>query len=150
MLLKKTMINITPFKAFALDRTEKLLKWFLFSVAISLLPLGLSSAILFINKLNFNFLNLISRGELQFISTSLLANGFGELLCNNNSGKISRLLLGGTSAILIIFSTFWYGSIVLTLIQNTQSSSQVDFVFYSVTTFVSSLVISCICVLFGE
>jgi hypothetical protein len=137
-------------KDYILDRTEKLLKWLFFSVVISLLPLGLSSAILFLNNLNFTFLNLISRGELQFISTSLLANGFGELLCNEANGKIPRLILGGMSAVLIICSTCWYGSIVLSSVQSVAVSSQVDFVYYSLVTLVSSLFLSCICVLFGE
>lgn len=127
---------------------EKLLKWLLFSVIVSIVPLFSIYIILHLNSTNPSLISLISRGELQLISVALLANGIGEIVASNSVKKIFQILLAGLSTVLLLIISIWYGAIANILISGKAANSSMEYP--TLITFIIAFFVSGLCILAGD
>lgn len=92
-------------------RTEKLLRWFMFSVLVSLVPLGLTYFNLWLDHREGHVEVLVARGELLLICTTLGAGAIGELFPGSRDHGIAKLLMAGALILLILISSVCFAAI---------------------------------------
>jgi hypothetical protein len=94
-----------------ISRTEKLLRWFMFSVLASLVPLALTYFSHRIDRHAVRLEMLLGRGELLLITTTLGAAALGELIPANRENAIAKVLAGGASVLMIVISSVCFAAI---------------------------------------
>ena len=92
-------------------RAEKLVRWFMFSVLISLVPLALTSFSLWLDKREVHLEMLLARGELLLISTTLGAAAIGELLPGGGENATGKLFAAGTSLVGLVVCSLYFAAI---------------------------------------
>lgn len=129
---------------------EKLLKWLLFSVIVSVVPLFSTYIILVIYSSEPSFVSIISRGELQLISVALLANGIGDVVTSESIRKVFQVLLIGLSTVFLLVISIWYGAITSILISGTSTTTYQSLEYPTLIAFLVSFFISACCVAVGD
>jgi hypothetical protein len=89
---------------------EKLIKWLVFSVLLSLVPLLANYGLHRINKHAIDLTLLLSHGELFLIASALTGTALGEVVVAGRSRKHERWRLcsaGGNLLIVILASMFF-------------------------------------------
>jgi len=104
---------------------DRLMFWLIFTVVISLLPIGFH-ALQFINRAqSVQLYDVISNGELFIISVGMAATAIGEAL-SKRSGSSLVLFMVGICFILLIISAFLYADVAaMNMANNTSSLKQV-------------------------
>jgi hypothetical protein len=92
-------------------RTERLLRWFLFSVLVSLVPLALTYLNLLLDGREAHLEMLLARGELLLVSATLGAAALGELFPGGRENAMGKLLASGASVLMIVLSSVCFASI---------------------------------------
>lgn len=92
-------------------RAEKLVRWFMFSVLVSLVPLALTYFNLWLDHREGQFEVLVARGELLLICTTLGAAAIGELFPGNREHGLAKLLIAGGLILLILISSVCFAAI---------------------------------------
>ena len=87
-----------------MSKTEKLLRWFLFSVPASLVPLALTYFSHRIDRHAVRLEMLLGRGELLLVTTTLGAAALGELIPASRENAVAKVLAGGASVLMIVIS----------------------------------------------
>lgn len=93
------------------SRSEKLLRWFIFSVLIALVPLAVSYLGLRLEQQAASLYLLTARGELLLVSTTIASAAVGELIPAGRRKPIRKLLAGGCCMLLITVSSFLFATI---------------------------------------
>jgi hypothetical protein len=93
------------------SRPEKLLRWFIFSVLIALVPLAVSYLGLRLDRQEPSLYLLTERGELLLISTAIASAAVGELIPAGRARAIRKLIAGGSCILLIMLSSFAFAAI---------------------------------------
>ncbi|HEU0298142.1 MAG TPA: hypothetical protein VFR37_01785 [Longimicrobium sp.] len=79
------------------SRTEKLVRWFMFGVLVSLVPLAVTYFGLRLDRRPIHLEMLVARGEMLLISTTLGAAALGELFPSSRENVIGKLFAAGTT-----------------------------------------------------
>lgn len=90
---------------------ERIIKWLLFGVLCSLLPIGFVALDFFTDGTGFNMANLIGKGELLLVSSGIAAAGLGELLTESPKKSVGVMFTGASSIILIGVCSYWFSSV---------------------------------------
>jgi hypothetical protein len=91
---------------------EKLLRWLLFSVLLSLSPLLARAISLSTDSADTNLLQLLSpRGELLLVSIVLCAAAAGELIGSKDHRRMAKITAGGISVLLLVFAALYFGHV---------------------------------------
>ncbi|HEV3050735.1 MAG TPA: hypothetical protein VGX50_10515 [Longimicrobium sp.] len=92
-------------------RKEKLVRWLMFTVAFSLVPLASTYFGLWLDRREASLAVVVAHGELLLICTSVGAAALGELLPGDGKNAIAKLLAAGTSLLGLAFSSFYFATI---------------------------------------
>ena len=87
---------------------EKLTRWFIFGVVVSLLPFALAYLNLWASKKPVKVEDLFSRGELLLVSTAIGAAATGELLGIKETHALYKIIIGGCSFVAVLTQMAWY------------------------------------------
>lgn len=87
---------------------EKLTRWFIFGVVVSLLPFALAYLNLWASKKPAKIEDLLSRGELLLVSTAIGAAAIGELLGVKDTHALGKIIVGGCSFVAVLMQMAWY------------------------------------------
>ncbi len=90
------------------DMAEKLTRWFIFGVVVSLLPFALAYLNLWASKKPVKIEDLFSRGELLLVSTAIGAAAIGELLGIKETHALYKIIIGGCSFVAVLTQMAWY------------------------------------------
>lgn len=90
----------------------RLLRWFLFSVIISLVPLIFDGVLLWSRETPSRQIAVavLAGGELLLISTAIAADAVGDLVGSGSTRTGLKLLVGGTCVISLLFAALWYAA----------------------------------------
>ena len=96
-------------------RIERLVKWILFSVIISLLPLVADG----VNRISQGrsgigqsvLTEVLAHGELLLVSAAIAADAVGDLIGSGPEFKMLKYLAGGACLAIILFGSLWYAGI---------------------------------------
>ena len=132
-------------------RQIKLVRWGMFGVLLSLLPLAgafVGSAIY--GKL-VSLEGLLSRGELLLIATTLAAAATGELFGSRHSSTASgtEVLAGGAAIFVAVLAIFSY-AVVSTAISRGEQFSKTFVTWYSIVIWLFSIAAGALCVALSE
>lgn len=125
---------------------EKILKWFIFSVVITSLPVVFNLfrmiyKTIFVESGDFSFFLLISKGEAFLISAAIAAYAIGELMTCGERFKIGKIVAGGGCVFVLLLSSFIFA--LISAVDVLASSTQVNlFNFISITIFCGTVVTS--------
>lgn len=92
-------------------RKEKLVRWFMFSVLVSLVPLAFAYFNLRLDGREARLELVLARGELLLICTTLGAAALGELFPGNPENAIGKLFAAGTSVLGLLVCSFYFAAI---------------------------------------
>lgn len=127
------------------SRAEKLVRWFMFSVLVSLVPLAMTYFGLRLDRRPVHLEMLVGRGELLLISTTLGAAALGELFPGGRENAIGKLLAAGTSLVGILVCSFYFATI-----QSRATPDGHAILTVSVWLFAGMLVASAICLFYAN
>ncbi|HYR10929.1 MAG TPA: hypothetical protein VEQ60_24330 [Longimicrobium sp.] len=126
-------------------RTEKLVRWFMFSVLISLVPLAVTHFNLRLDGRIVHLEMLVARGELLLICTTLGAAALGELFPGGGGHAMGKMLGAGASMVVVVLSSFYYA-----IIQSRPSPDHGSILTISVWLFAAVLIAGASCLYFGH
>jgi hypothetical protein len=126
-------------------REEKLVRWFMFSVLVSLVPLASSYFNLWLDGRAAPLEALVARGELLLICTTLGAAAIGELFPGGRENAAEKLLAGGASFLLIMVSTVFF-----TAAQSRNSPGPRSILIVSLALFVGMLAAAASCIFYSH
>lgn len=93
------------------DIIEKLVRWFIFSVTVALLPIMLNYLILLSSGQTPTVTTMFYRGDILLISSAIAAGAIGELIGSTDKFKIPKYIVGGLCVILLFITSAWFASI---------------------------------------
>lgn len=118
---------------------EKLTRWFIFGVVVSLLPFALAYLNLWASKKPAKIEDLLSRGELLLVSTAIGAAAIGELLGVKDTHALYKIVIGGCSFVAVLTQMAWYAyTSDASQGLDGRSVAKLSVVFFVVTLFCSS------------
>ncbi|MDM8560771.1 hypothetical protein [Candidatus Parabeggiatoa sp. HSG14] len=106
---------------------RKLIRWFIFSIIITLLPIILSALSLeTMGKLD-SLSQLIAHGELLLIATAISAAAVGELFISSSKLKILKVIVGGATITVLMIAASYFAEISTTYLSGvTFDTQQID------------------------
>ncbi|MEM6635548.1 MAG: hypothetical protein AAF667_06615 [Pseudomonadota bacterium] len=128
---------------------EKLSRWLIFSVAISLVPLIFAAISLASRGSSVELIAVIGNGELLIISTSMCAAAVGELFGAGQKYKYVQVILGGLAVLLLMLSALNFADIAAVRAAGSNVVSEV-LRSTSIVIFLASVVVSCGCIVVSE
>jgi hypothetical protein len=93
------------------DRREKLIRWFIFSVAVGLVPLVISYLGVRLDSKPPAIHMLTARGEMLLISTTISSAAVGELIAGGRHKAAQKLLAGGSCMLLVLLSSLFFAAV---------------------------------------
>jgi hypothetical protein len=134
---------------------EKLIVWIFFSVGIALVPLAFAGLRLQTKKTPNAFSIVIARGELLLLIAALCGSSIGELIGSNESHKILKLISGGSSIIILLFSSLYFSFVseykTASTTQRTEENTEDGVIIRtSLILFCLAFVSCCSCVLLSK
>lgn len=93
------------------SRPEKLVRWSIFSVMVSLTPLAVSYLGLRLDRQEPTLHLITARGELLLISTTIASAAVGELLPGGRQYATRKLVAGGGCMLMVLLSSFFFAAI---------------------------------------
>ena len=93
------------------SRSEKLVRWCIFSVLIALAPLFVSYLALGLDQKEPSLALITARGELLLISTTIASAAVGELLPSGRNYATLKVTSGGACMLLILLSSLFFSAI---------------------------------------
>jgi hypothetical protein len=90
---------------------EKLTRWLIFSVLISLVPLFTSYVGQLLDHRTASLDSVTGRGELLLITTTLAAAAIGELIPSGRERGTQKLLAGGSCIVIVLFSSLLFAAV---------------------------------------
>ena len=83
---------------------ENLMRWFVFSVLVALLPLVLNALIVATDAEPFSLVQLVARGELLIIAAALCAGAIGDLIGRGTQRASAKIVAGGACVMLLFLN----------------------------------------------
>jgi hypothetical protein len=94
-----------------MGRAEKLVRWIMFSVLMSLVPLAASYFGLRLDRRPVHLEMLVARGELLLICTTLGAAAIGELFPSGRENAIGKMFAAGTSLLGLVVCSLYFAAV---------------------------------------
>ncbi|HEY0025278.1 MAG TPA: hypothetical protein VGB24_20355 [Longimicrobium sp.] len=94
-----------------MSRPERMTRWFIFGVLISLIPLAVSYFSLKLDRRAPTLGGLLAGGELLLISTTVAAGCIGELIPVSRGKPVEKLIAGGACMLIVLFSTSCFAAV---------------------------------------
>ena len=91
----------------------RFLKWFLFTLVVSLAPIIVSAVALKLVRETASLERLLGNGELLMISCALAATAIGELIASKARLPHGKLILVWLCGIAVFFSTMGYAILIV-------------------------------------
>ena len=129
--------------------SEKLVRWLVFSVAISLLPLVFNFLRAYGRGATPSLIDLNAHGELLLISAAIAAAAIGELVASGGRYQIAKIIAGGGCVLVLAVASLWFADISAP----TSSGALVDYVRVSnasTVVFMFTVISSASCVVLSE
>lgn len=123
------------------SRSEKLIRWFLFSVLSALVPLAVGYMALSLDGTDPDLARVTARGELLLISSTIASAAVGELIAGGRSKAAQKLLAGGSCMLLVLLSSLFFAAI-----QARRAPDPESILLTSLWLFAGTLVAGCSCV----
>ncbi len=129
----------------------KLLRWFMFSIVLSLLPLAMKIISLLARDYEFSWGSIVSHGELLIIAITMCTTAIAELFCSGAEYKLRKLFAGSlTISVLIIASgSFSDISVAFELSQSEKLNATTIFV-QQLVLFTTSFFLGVYCIFLSE
>ena len=122
-------------------RSEKLIRWFIFSVLSALVPLAIGYLGLRLDRQEPSLERVTARGELLLISSTIASAAVGELIAGGRDRATEKLLAGGSCMLLVLLSSLFFAAI-----QARQHADPASVLVASLWMFASTLMASSACV----
>lgn len=90
---------------------EKLVRWFIFSVLIALLPIVFAYWHIATDGKHPNWASIVAHGELMLVSVALAADAIGELIGRGAAKPLKKILAGGGCTITVISASFYFADV---------------------------------------
>ncbi len=121
-----------------------LVKWFMFSVLIALIPLLFNSFFQFTETQNVSMSSAVKHGELALITVLMCATAIGDLLASKGESKSIKLIFSGLALLVLVFSALFFGWVSATnpIVQKPSASIR-D---VSIVLYLFGLTVSSVCV----
>lgn len=123
------------------SRSEKLIRWFIFSVLSALVPLAIGYLGLRLDRQEPSLERVTARGELLLISSTIASAAVGELIAGGRDRATQKLLAGGSCMLLVLLSSLFFAAI-----QARQHADPASVLVASLWMFASTLMASSACV----
>jgi hypothetical protein len=125
--------------------SERLVRWFVFSVVIALLPLGFRYLLEATDGAPPTITRLLSQGELLLVSSAIAAAAVGELIGRGRRRPILQLFAGGGCIATVLIASLYFAYV------STRTAARPTVVATtSVWLFVLTLIASASCVILAE
>ncbi|MFZ5911684.1 MAG: hypothetical protein ACOYYU_16855 [Chloroflexota bacterium] len=129
---------------------NKLVKWVIFSVIVSLLPLFINLLLLYLNGIYLTIAYFSPHGELLLISVTICAIAIGDVIGTGKKYLALKLLAAGGCVLILIFSSSIFAILSLGSIIPENSATASAITDFSLITFLFSLLTSSGCVYLSE
>jgi hypothetical protein len=126
---------------------NKVVRWFMFGVIISLVPILLLYLLLTLDKQPAGMEKLIGNGELLVITWVLAAGAVGELIGSPAAHPLAKLIFGCLAMIVVILATFFFAAVSGAHAFGTSPAVVSKIIENSTWFFLASLIPSGICIL---
>ena len=123
------------------SRSEKLIRWFIFSVLSALVPLAIGYMALTLDRREPSLQMVTARGELLLISSTIASAAVGELIAGGRNKATQKLLAGGSCMLLVLLSSLFFAAI-----QGRQHADPESVLVTSLWLFAGTLLASSSCV----
>lgn len=90
---------------------ERLIRWFLFSVVVALLPIGFNLFRIVMRGGQASVEALTGHGELLLVAAAICATALGEIITDTSSRRIPKLVAVGASVIILVFASLSFADI---------------------------------------
>lgn len=97
-----------------MTRPERMTRWFMFSVLVSLVPFAISFLTRALGREPIPMVLITADGGLLLTCTAIAAGAFGELIPGGREHPVARLVAGGVCMILILAASFYFAAIKAT------------------------------------
>lgn len=124
---------------------RSLLRWFLFSVLLALLPLGFAALAKNLDGELVSVFKLVSGGELLLVSVGITGAAVGDLLGRKRDNGNWELAAGWCSVVLVALTAFYYSRV-----DSVPTEHLHRLVSGSLYIFVASIMAGAVCVLIGN
>lgn len=92
-------------------RAERIARWFMFSVLVSLMPLLISYMANKLDRIPAAAMAATADGGLLLICTTLAAGALGELIPGERSDGVKKLFVGGACVFIVMFGSLYYSAV---------------------------------------
>lgn len=93
------------------DIAAKMARWLIFSVIIALVPLVFAFVNAQMKNVQADWTTTLGNGELLIVIAAICAGAVGELFGSSNRFKVSKIVAGGSTVVVLIFSALVFASI---------------------------------------
>jgi len=124
---------------------ERLTRWFIFSVLVTMVPLGFSFARRATEGQLATLNAVISHGELLLISVATCAVAIGELIASGSRRSVLQVLAAGGCVITLISASLYFAYVSSTTSPNAEVVTRT-----SVWIFAFGLLASAFCIMLAE
>lgn len=90
---------------------ERLIRWFIFSVLIALLPIGFNALKLVSRGCDISLVDVTKHGELLLIASAICAAAIGDLVTSGAALKNWKAIVAGCCLIVLCLSSFYFADI---------------------------------------
>ena len=128
---------------------KRFVRWLIFSVVLSLVPLGVSALIRATRGQAVTLESLLANGELLLIAAALTSAAVGDLLGGTGKRPVRELIAGGSCIVLLAVSALYFADV--SAARASQSTIDLGLVrSISIVLFSCALLSSGSCVLLSE
>ena len=99
-------------------RSEKMVRWFIFSVLVALTPLAFALFDALVAGRPATVHALVGDGELVLLSTAIAAASAGELIAAGRDRALGKVLAGGTCILLVLVGSIEFAAIHASTVRN--------------------------------
>jgi hypothetical protein len=90
----------------------KFSRWFIFTVLISLIPIGYAILKMLTFSKPFKLESVIGRGELLLISTAIGGGAIGEVIGTTKTHPVLKIIAAGGCILTVLMSAMWFADIL--------------------------------------
>lgn len=128
----------------------KLTKWLIFSVFLALVPLAVSLLFQFTHTKQVNLETSLAHGELLLITAVICASSMGELFGAGPRYKIPKILSGGASVLIFLFTVIYFADVSANNFLNSAIIDKFMVCKISIILFISAFFTSACCITLSE
>jgi|GEM_PF-1600988 len=129
----------------------KIVRWIMFSIVLSLLPLGMKMLSLSIRNHNFSYSDIVSHGELLLITITMCTTAIAELFCSGSGSKPPKLFVGSVTILILILAASLFSDISVAFELGRDKDFGPDVIFNTqIVLFVLSFILGIACIFLSE